>query len=110
MKIRIFHCSESANTNEYRRLSDIGPATKPVLKSRGKPKNIIGVNDDQGSSHNNAGHSGPSVKRSVTFRDGLHPGFSSNETQTSTTDMGSSKLKKVFLFRTNVSGVNPYLK
>ncbi|CAG9536686.1 unnamed protein product [Cercopithifilaria johnstoni] len=85
---------ESTDTNENGHSSDISPATKPVLKSRGKPENAISTTDDQGSSSNDAAHSGSSVKRSVTFRDGLHPGYGSNDTQTSITDMGSSKPKK----------------
>ncbi|VDK85572.1 unnamed protein product [Onchocerca ochengi] len=81
--------NESANTNEHVHSSDISPATKPVLKSRAKPESIS-TNDDQSSSSNDAAR-GSSVKRSVTFRDGLHPGYSSNETQTST---AGSKPKK----------------
>uniref|UniRef100_A0A0R3RJB6 FYVE-type domain-containing protein n=1 Tax=Elaeophora elaphi TaxID=1147741 RepID=A0A0R3RJB6_9BILA len=94
---------ESANTNEYGHSSDINPATKPALKSRRKPENAVSTNDDQGSSSNDATHSGSSAKRSVTFRDGLHPGYSSNETQTSTADIGSSKPKKHDSKRQHVS-------
>ncbi|VBB31856.1 unnamed protein product, partial [Acanthocheilonema viteae] len=85
---------DSGDTNDYHRSSDISPATKPVLKLRGKPENSISTNNDQSSSSNDVAHGGSSVKRSVTFRDGLHPGYNSNETHTSTVDMGSSKPKK----------------
>ncbi|VDO63335.1 unnamed protein product, partial [Onchocerca flexuosa] len=79
----------SANTNEHVHSSDISPATKPVLKSRAKPESIS-ASDDQGSSSNDAAR-GSSAKRSVTFRDGLHPGCGSNETETSTAGSKSKK-------------------
>ncbi|EJD74052.1 FYVE zinc finger family protein [Loa loa] len=84
---------ELADMNEYGHSSDISPVTKPVLKSRGKPENTISTNNECSSSNDTA-HGGSAVKRSVTFRDGLHPGYSSNATESSVTDMGSSKPKK----------------
>ncbi|MCP9263668.1 Zinc finger FYVE domain-containing protein 9 [Dirofilaria immitis] len=81
--------SEPATTNEYMHSSDISPATKPVLKSRVKSEEA--TSDDQSLSSNDAARNGSSVKRSVTFRDGLHPGYNSNETQPSTVSAKSKK-------------------
>lgn len=84
---------ELADMNESGHSSDI-PVTKPALKVREKSENIINTSDNQGSLSNDATRGSSSIKRNVTFRDGLHPGYSSNEIQSSTTDMGSSKPKK----------------
>lgn len=91
----LLHYSESADMNKYGHSSDISLPAKPVLKSREKSENVTRTNEDQGSSSNDAARGSSSVRRSVTFRDGLHPGY--NEIQTSTADTGSSKSKKVFL-------------
>ncbi|VDM08792.1 unnamed protein product [Wuchereria bancrofti] len=85
---------ELADMNESGHSSDIIPVTKPALKLREKSENIISTSDNQGSLSNDAARGSSSIKRNVTFRDGLHPGYSSNEIQSSAADMGSSKPKK----------------
>lgn len=105
-----FYSSEKAEANENRHSSDIAPPTKSVLKSKGKLENTISVNGDEKSLSNHVSHAGSSSKRSVTFRDGLPPGYSSNETQTPTSEKGSLKPKKVSFGQLylDLRSVNPY--
>ncbi|VDN02237.1 unnamed protein product [Thelazia callipaeda] len=91
--------SETAIVNDSLNSSDVhqetSRITKPVLKLKTRSENAVMSNDNQNASMGIGGHGNASVKRTVTFLDGLHPGdISNDETQTLTADLSPAKPKK----------------